>query len=402
MPPAPIAPKGHLMSESNAMPPLHGGAMYKDFLRGGMDAKEGRRPRHSTVDADLGDLDDDGILDPRTRAYNPTYSHGKSEVVGDRQDRLDQELLSTLPKVLAHAREEAEKQKEAIANYKSRGMEHAHPVVKMIRKTEEELEQVKKRISGKGRAGRGFAGGRYGGENLPTTDMGMNRFIGINRPAVINPITDMGRQRRGRVVFPAVEVNRTNPGMERYMEQFGNQRPVMLRPALAKSLVDDLQEAGLAGSGSHKAQYVRWMLGKVRGDRSTPHYRQPLPKDPKRKPEYAGWSPDDYDGKYPPFNPALVKNKSKFIEALPKRTVIKLKKKEAPAEPAPKFPKGKKLSLKELDEVIIHLYQTEKLTTRAIVKRLKDDYDLTTSQPTVTRRVKAFNDGKIDATGKKL
>jgi hypothetical protein len=219
-----------------------------------------------------------------------------------------------------------------------------------------------------------IARGDYSG--LPTTDMGMNRYkerMGLNPRLNIQPAV---------------------------------MRPQLFKaPALARGLVDDLHEAGLAGNGSHKAQYVRWMLGKVRGDRSTPHYRQPIPKDPKRKPEYAGWSPDDYDGKYPPFNPALVKkDTSEFIKNLPKaeRRVIKLKKTEAPAEPAPKFPKGNKLTAKELDEVIIHLYQTEHLTTRAIVKRLKDDYDLTTSQPTVTRRVKAFNDGKIDATGKKL
>ena len=119
-------------------------------IRGGMDAKVERRPRHSTVEADI-DFDDDGILDPRTRAYNPSYGHKESEVVGDRQDRLDQELLSTLPKVLAHAHREAEVQKDAIANYRSRGIEHAHPVVKHIRAVEKELEDVKKRVSGKGR-----------------------------------------------------------------------------------------------------------------------------------------------------------------------------------------------------------------------------------------------------------
>ena len=124
-------------------------------VRGGMDAKVERRPRHSTVEGEI-DLDDDGILDPRTRAYNPSYGHKEGEVVGDRRDRLDQELLSTLPKVLAHARREAEVQKDTIANYRSRGMEHAHPVVKHIKAVEKELEDVKKRVSGKGRMrGRG-------------------------------------------------------------------------------------------------------------------------------------------------------------------------------------------------------------------------------------------------------
>ena len=119
-------------------------------IRGGMDAKVERRPRHSTVEGEI-DLEDDGILDPRTRAYNPSYGHSGGEVVGDRQDRLDQELLSTLPKVLAHAHRQAEVQKDSIANYRSRGMEHAHPVIKHIKAVEKELEDVKKRISGKGR-----------------------------------------------------------------------------------------------------------------------------------------------------------------------------------------------------------------------------------------------------------
>ena len=55
-----------------------------------------------------------------------------------------------------------------------------------------------------------------------------------------------------------------------------------------------------------------------------------------------------------------------------------------------------------LTELIIHLYTTRKLTTRAILKALKDEYNITSSQPTITRRVKAFNDGKIDATGKEV
>jgi len=68
--------------------------------------------------------------------------------------------------------------------------------------------------------------------------------------------------------------------------------------------------------GSHKSQYVRWMLGKVKGDRD--HYDKPYGRDRERDPEYAGWSPDDWEGKYPPFTPTKVKmkNASEFIKAM--------------------------------------------------------------------------------------
>jgi len=93
----------------------------------------------------------------------------------------------------------------------------------------------------------------------------------------------------------------------------------------ATALVEDLFDAGLAGGNrSHKGQYVRWMLGKVRGDRegnSIPGqgaYANPYAKDSKRDPEYAGWSPDDWEGKFPAFDPSKVKknNRSRFINQL--------------------------------------------------------------------------------------
>jgi len=179
----------------------------------------------------------------------------------------------------------------------------------------------------------------------------------------------------------------------------------------ATALVDDLFDAGLAGGKrSHKAQYVRWMLGRVRGDRDgepTPGqgaYKHPYPEDKRRKPiatskplntPFAGWSPDDWKGQFAPFNPKDVSEakRSKFIQAMvdTKHRIIKVKKS------APQAHSGK-----SLDEHIIHLYQSQGMTTRAIVKELQEKYGLSASQPTVARRIKAFNDGKIDATGKKL
>jgi hypothetical protein len=70
--------------------------------------------------------------------------------------------------------------------------------------------------------------------------------------------------------------------------------------------------------GTHKSQYVRWMLGKVRGDREDEHYDKPHGRDRSRNPEYAGWSPEDWDGKYKPFTATKVKmkNASAFIKAM--------------------------------------------------------------------------------------
>ncbi len=80
-------------------------------------------------------------------------------------------------------------------------------------------------------------------------------------------------------------------------------------------LADNLQGAGLIGS-SHKSQYIKWMLGKVRGDRRSDHYRRPHPRDNSRVPKYAGWSPEQWDGKYKPFHPEDVGTKSKFIQTM--------------------------------------------------------------------------------------
>ena len=106
----------------------------------------------------------------------------------------------------------------------------------------------------------------------------------------------------------------------------------------AQHLVDEMVGAGLIG-GTHKSQYVKWLLGRVRGNRegevkkpddddwgeADDVYRRPYPKDKKRKPdardnpldtEYAGWRPEDWEGKFPPFKPEDVKKRSKFIQAL--------------------------------------------------------------------------------------
>jgi len=91
---------------------------------------------------------------------------------------------------------------------------------------------------------------------------------------------------------------------------------------LAESLADDLIGSGLIGEGS-KGQYIRWMLGKVRGNRKTEKYRAPHGFDRHRKPKYAGWSPEDWDGKYTPFDPSKVKsNRSKFIQTLVKQRSV--------------------------------------------------------------------------------
>ena len=355
MPPAPIAPSGALMSQTNNNP-LQGGAYYSDFLKGGS----------------LADM----MRKTPAKKYEPS---GLMKTLGN---------LGTL--ALGATKLAS---KVGINNYSdlNNAIQTGSDVVSSLGLNK----------------GSGYMGDKFGefGETpaqriargdysgLPTTDMGMERYrerMGLNRPAV----------RR-----PAVE------------------RPQLFKaPALARGLVDDLHEAGLAGNGSHKAQYVRWMLGRVRGNRTGDVYRNPYAKDDKRKPvavsnpkdtPYAGWSPGDWEGKHSPFDPHKVNGElvSPFIQNMKKKRVFKIKPKakaprnevvEAPPAPAEKFPKGQKLTQRELDEAIIHLYQRDKLTTRAIVKKLKDDYDLTTSQPTVARRIKAFNDGVIDATGKRL
>lgn len=66
----------------------------------------------------------------------------------------------------------------------------------------------------------------------------------------------------------------------------------------------------ICSGGSHKSQYVRWMLGKVRGDREENYYAKPYGRDRNRTPEYAGWSSEDWDGRYQPFMPTKIKMKS--------------------------------------------------------------------------------------------
>lgn len=130
----------------------------------------------------------------------------------------------------------------------------------------------------------------------------------------------------------------------------------------AQHLVDDMVGAGLIG-GTHKSQYVKWLLGRVRGNREgevkkpdaddwgdkDDVYRRPYPKDTKRRPdarappqdtEYAGWRPEDWDGRHPPFKAESVKTRSKFIQAL-----LPTEKKSAPSAP-PAEDKGDKKKYK--------------------------------------------------------
>ncbi|NBW78238.1 MAG: hypothetical protein EBR27_04385 [Betaproteobacteria bacterium] len=209
---------------------------------------------------------------------------------------------------------------------------------------------------------------------------------------------------------------------------------------MAERLVDDLHGAGIIG-GSHKSQYVKWLLGRVRGNRegsvykpgkegwgsADDVYRRPYSRDTKRRPvaqsapldtEYAGWSPEDWEGKHEPFDAEKTqsRSRSRFIEALIPTRKKGVPKKKAVAPPAPRneivefvveapvaAPQGKKYDYKSLDELIIKLkVDDDSRTTRDIVKIVKEKYGLDISQPTVSRRLKAFRDGKIDATGKTI
>jgi len=191
----------------------------------------------------------------------------------------------------------------------------------------------------------------------------------------------------------------------------------------ATALVDDLFDAGLAGGKrSHKGQYVRWMLGRVRGDREgdpvpgDEAYKRPYAKDPTRFPlavsnpinsRYAGWSPDDWEGKFDPFNPSMISEpkRSKFVKAMISKNGITrtVKVKKAPAQKNEIIDTAPARSM-GIDELIIHIFTTQKPepTTREIVKIAKEKYGRDTSQPTVARRLKAYREGKIDATGKAI
>ena len=115
------------------------------------------------------------------------------------------------------------------------------------------------------------------------------------------------------------------------------------RIAALKAQAEDFRQqlADYKGSGkrSHKAQYIRWMLGKVKGNRTEDFYRRPYPRDPTRTPEVAGWSSSEWKGKYKPFAPERMNSRSKFIEALlPTQLPYKARAKKAVAAPAPPAP----------------------------------------------------------------
>ena len=104
------------------------------------------------------------------------------------------------------------------------------------------------------------------------------------------------------------------------------------------SLEEILQEE--ARGGSHKSQYIRWMLGRVRGDREgnvyshksdewsnednvyKPPYRKEdgrRPKNPDAPPKetpFAGWRPEDWEGRHPPFMITKVESGSKFLKRM--------------------------------------------------------------------------------------
>jgi hypothetical protein len=83
----------------------------------------------------------------------------------------------------------------------------------------------------------------------------------------------------------------------------------------------------------------------------------------------------------------------------PKKKLIR---KPVSVAPVSKFSEGVKPSYKDEDEFIIWLKQTyPNLSTRAIVEKAREDFGgFSLSQPTVQRRLKAFNEGRIDDKGK--
>lgn len=139
----------------------------------------------------------------------------------------------------------------------------------------------------------------------------------------------MGKKGKGK---PKKESDSDSDGEGSYARSRAEMEE-MVGGALFKALVAE------AKGGSHKSQYIRWLLGRVRGDREGQVYshksedwdsqdnvyKRPFMKDSKRKPDtknpptetpFAGWRPEDWKGKHPPFTINEVEKKSKFIQRM--------------------------------------------------------------------------------------
>ena len=204
----------------------------------------------------------------------------------------------------------------------------------------------------------------------------------------------------------------------------------------AEALAELLDGSGLftdmfakGGKRSHKAQYVRWLMGKVvekrpdarvRGEDGRIHYTPPyFPVTTFKPNRVMPEATSERFGTVPrsEFINRMLEAQEGRATAIKRSAVARELKKAAPKaigqirvrRMKANFEKRKaaeaaakpKITASNADEWIIKLSK-QGLTTRAIVKKLKDEYGYETSQPTVTRRVKAFNDGKIDEKGKRI
>lgn len=185
-----------------------------------------------------------------------------------------------------------------------------------------------------------------------------------------------------------------------------------------------LLEAMTGGKRSHKAQYVRWLLGNI----------------VKRNPDARIRGPDKLIKYNPPHNPPFDSSKTKEVATserfgevprsrfinrmmdeieerepvlrdiegfdkskLKKRVTVKKRVFKVRKDDTARFVPGQKVEHKQLDELIIFLHkQRPNRAERDLVKDISEDYGLQTSQPTVHRRIRAFKDGKIDEFGKKI
>jgi len=174
-------------------------------------------------------------------------------------------------------------------------------------------------------------------------------------------------------------------------------------------------EAMTGGKRSHKAQYVRWLLGNIvkRNPNARVQKGNRVHYNPPHNPPFDAYKMKDVAvserfGEVP---------RSKFINRMmeqteerePLMTDIVLEEGKRKLRPVPKkdstaqrFVPGQKVPYSRLDELIIFLHkQRPNRTERDLVSDIAKDYGITTSQPTVHRRIRAFKDGKIDEFGKK-
>ena len=190
-----------------------------------------------------------------------------------------------------------------------------------------------------------------------------------------------------------------------------------------------LLEGLTGGKRSHKAQYVRWLLGNVvkRNPRARVqkddkvHYNPPYnpPFDPYKMKEVAV---SDRFGSVPrsefinrmmatteerePLMTDIVletgrKKLKKTVTRLPTKRVKRVR--AQPAQPAERFPVGTPVPKSREDELIIYLHTTNpRMTERGIVAKMEEDYSLKSSQPTVHRRIADYKAGRRDAMGKKI